>query len=114
MENDSTTLCWIDPPDHALDDLKAKVAAHELRERARIALTSVAIIAIGTTALVYELRNSKPTNALGEHDWRAAISAHDNKFRVVNGAALELSPPGAKTRVYLVSTSSIPDQLDSE
>lgn len=114
MENDSTRLRWIEPPDHGLDDLKAKVAAHELRKQARIALTSVVIIAIGTTALVYELRNATPRNALSERDWQAAISPHDNKFRAVNGAALELSPPGAKTRVYLVSTSSIPNQLDSE
>lgn len=106
MSTDSNLLGWIEPPEHGLSELQAKIARREARRKAVAGMAAAVLVVVSSIAV---LRDGGKSTAPTDREWKAAIAANEKRLRVINGAALELSPADAETRIYLVST--IPEPL---
>lgn len=104
MNTDSNLMGWLEPPDHGLSELKGKIARRTARKKAIAGITATALVVVTATAVFHDAGKSTAPHTLTDREWQAAISAQEERLRVINGAALELSAPDADTRIYLVST----------
>jgi hypothetical protein len=95
MNDRSKPLDWLEPPGNGLPELRARI-----RRRRRTAVAGASALALAVVIGI---------SALGLHDESAPdaprqASAPPPKVRIVDGAALDISPPGARGRIYLVAT----------
>lgn len=104
MNTDPDLMDWLVPPDHGLSELKGKLARRAARKRVIAGISATALVVAIATAVLLESNNSTSPEAMSDQQWQAAISMQEEKVRVINGAALELSAPDADTRIYLVSS----------
>lgn len=112
MNTDSNLMEWLEPPGHGLNELKEKIARRSSRNKAIGGITATALVVLITIATFHDGNRSNKAQVPTDREWQAAISWQDEKLRVINGAALELSAPDADTRIYLVST--IPEERSVE
>lgn len=110
MSTDSSLLGWIEPPDHGLSKLQAKIARRAAGRKSVAGMTSALLVVVSSIAV---LQDSGKSTAPTDREWKAAIAASEERLRVINGTALELSPADAKTRIYVVSTIPEPQPPES-
>ena len=104
MNADSILMDWLEPPNHGLRRLKAKIARRASRRKAVAGVTATAVVVFATISIFHDGGNPTAPRAPTDDEWQAAISSQKERLSVINGAALELSGPDADTRIYLVST----------
>jgi hypothetical protein len=104
MNTDPSLMDWLEPPGDGLNELKWKLARRNTRKKAIAGIGVTALVVATATAAFFGGHNATPPHAVSDRQWQAAIAKQEEKVRVINGAALELSAPGADTRIYLVSS----------
>lgn len=95
---------WLEPPDNGLSELKWKLARRNTRKKAIAGISVTALFVATATAAFLDGNKTTPPHPVSDREWQAAVSMQEEKVRVINGAALEISAPDARTRIYLVST----------
>lgn len=104
MNTESDLMGWLNPPDHGLSELKRKIARRTARNKAVAGISATTFILVAATAAIIDGIEPTAPPAVSDRQWQAAISMQEEKLKVLNGAALELSAPDSETRIYLVST----------
>lgn len=104
MNTDQNVMDWLEPPNNGLSHLKWKLARRNTRKKAIAGISVTALVVATATAVFLDSNKATPQHAVSDREWEAAVSMQEQKVRVVNGAALEISAPDARTRIYLVST----------
>lgn len=103
MNTEARLLEWLEPPDNGLGELKEKITRRASRRKAVAGISAMALVITSAIAVFLDAGKSTAPPAVSDQQWQSAISMQEEKLRVINGAALELSAPDANTRIYLVS-----------
>jgi len=104
MERNNPQMAWLEPPEGGLHAVYRRIRRRH-RRRALAAGLSAVGMAVGLFA--GPLHNSMPPESRALLAQYRALD-HRSELRVIGGTALELTPAGSNSRVYLVSTTHDP------